>query len=159
MIKRLIGNASIHPVFFYSGKFAGYFIWVYAVWRAFGQKPGGIIPNLYAECISIALLIAALLMVVLSLINLGKSTRLGLPTENTIFKSGGLYRISRNPMYVGFNLLSIAALVYLQSILVLVAAAYSIAIYHFIILAEEKFLLQRFRHQYQQYSKKVRRYL
>ena len=159
MIKRLIGSASIHPLLFFSGKFSGYTIWVFAVLRAIEQKPGSLIPNIYAECISGALLIAALMMVVLSLINLGKSTRLGLPTENTNFKNGGLYRVSRNPMYVGFNLLSIASLVYLQSILVLIAAAYSIAIYHFIILAEEKFLLQRFKLQYQQYFRKVRRYL
>jgi protein-S-isoprenylcysteine O-methyltransferase Ste14 len=96
---------------------------------------------------------------ILSLINLGKSTRLGLPNENTTFIEKGLYRFSRNPMYVGFNLFTISSVLINANLLVLIFSLYSTVIYHFIIKGEESFLEKRFGDVYIKYKNKVRRYL
>ena len=96
---------------------------------------------------------------IISLINLGKSTRLGTPQESTEFKTNGLYKISRNPMYVGFNMLSLSAILFTHNFIVIFLGVYSIYVYHLIILGEEKFLESRFSEQYLEYKKNVRRYL
>ncbi len=62
-------------------------------------------------------------------------------------------------MYFGFNLLTIAAMVYSINIVLLLLGTYSIITYHWIILGEEKFLEERFGDEYFNYKKKVRRYI
>jgi len=98
----------------------------------------------------IILLCFGLILTIAGLINLGKSTRLGIPEEDTERRTNGLYKISRNPIYLGFNLFSLAAVLSVGSFVVLIVALYSIVVYHLIILAEEKFL---------EYKKNVRRYI
>lgn len=72
--------------------------------------------------------------------------------------TGGIYRFSRNPMYVGYFLyyLGCAALAYslplLAALLVFQAAA------HWIILSEERWCLQKFGEEYRRYMQRVRRY-
>ncbi len=106
-----------------------------------------------------SIILISLVFIVLSLINLGKSTRLGLPKESTDFKTIGLYKISRNPMYVGFNLLTISAILSCSHWLILLLGNYSIIVYHFIILGEESFLENRFGNNYLNYKNAVRRYI
>lgn len=154
----ILGKTTIHPFFFYTGKIIGYIIWalfILAVCNIYVfSLQQVLVLKLFAQCLSVL----GLLITILSLINLGSAVRLGLPTEKTTLKSSGLYRFSRNPMYLGFNLILIAAIVYLGNAWVALAGAYSLSVYHFIILGEEKFLKQRFGKQYISYMKKVRRY-
>lgn len=155
----LLGKTTIHPVIFYSGKIAGYITWIIMFLLLFNIQvieKKVIYGNNYISIIS---LVIGLIFITLSLINLGKSTRLGLPAENTELKTIGLYKISRNPMYVGFDLLTISAIVYSTNFLIFFAGIYSIIVYHFIILGEEEFLKNRFERNYIEYKKNVRRYL
>jgi protein-S-isoprenylcysteine O-methyltransferase Ste14 len=84
---------------------------------------------------------------------------LGLPKEDITLKTGGIYKASRNPMYVGFDLVTISSIVYSGNLLIAVMGVYSIIIYHAIILGEEKFLASRFGEEYADYKKKVGRYI
>jgi protein-S-isoprenylcysteine O-methyltransferase Ste14 len=155
----LIGKATINPLLFYSGKFLGYFTWIVLFLSLIGtdiiHRKSLIISN-YAAYFTIGL---GLLAVVISLINLGSSTRFGLPIKDTKFKTHGIYKISRNPMYAGFNLLTISAILYTLHPLIIVMGIYSILIYHLIILGEERFLDKRFGFEYANYKQKVRRYI
>jgi protein-S-isoprenylcysteine O-methyltransferase Ste14 len=108
---------------------------------------------------SIASSLVGLLVILISLVNLGDSTSLGLPSENTTFKEGGLYKLSRNPMYLGFNVLTISSVLLCANSLITVLGIYSIVIYHFIVIGEEEFLQQRFGEEYAKYMKRVRRYI
>jgi protein-S-isoprenylcysteine O-methyltransferase Ste14 len=100
--------------------------------------------------------VTGLLFVLVSIFYLGKSTRLGLPSEQTRLKTNGIYKLSRNPMYVGFGLFTIASMMYT---LVIIAGIYSLTVYHLIIKSEEQFLTRRFVTEYNNYTNKVRRYL
>jgi protein-S-isoprenylcysteine O-methyltransferase Ste14 len=62
-------------------------------------------------------------------------------------------------MYLGFNILTIASIVYLGNIFMAAMGVYSILIYHLIITREEKFLETRFGEKYFEYKRNVRRYL
>jgi len=155
----LIGKTPINPVLFYTGKISGYFTWIILLLALLN------IPVI-AECsipalkyIAYVSLLTGLLLTILSLVNLGQSTRLGLPQEETALKINGVYRLSRNPMYLGFDLLTLSAMLYTLNPGVISLGIYSMVIYHFIILGEEKFLEQRFGNIYIDYRQKIRRYL
>ena len=155
----LIGKTTINPVLFYTGKFSGYFTWIVlllALLNIHLFKEGGF---LWSKHIAVILFTTGIVLTVISTVNLGSSTRLGLPTENTTLRTSGLYRYSRNPIYVGFNLLTIASILYLFNIIILLLGLYSIIIYHFIILGEERFMETRFGKDYIEYKQKVRRYI
>jgi len=156
MIK-VIGKAPINPTIFYSGKIAGYALWIALLASMINA------PAISAWSISkqLALLLTSLslILVVVSLINLGSATRLGLPEESTRFKTNGLYRVSRNPMYLGFNLLTLSAILFISSFMVFLLGIYSIFTYHLIIQAEESFLEARFGEKYSEYKNRVRRYM
>jgi protein-S-isoprenylcysteine O-methyltransferase Ste14 len=111
------------------------------------------------QIVAYALICIAALLIIASAVTLGDATRLGIPDEKTVLKHSGIYRFSRNPMYVGFNLLTIAAMVYSLHPVILAIGIYSIFVYHLIIRGEERFLQARFGDAYRAYCAKVRRYI
>jgi protein-S-isoprenylcysteine O-methyltransferase Ste14 len=158
-IVELIGKATINPLLFYSGKFSGYFTWIVLLFSLLGINLIAKVSFIFNDYVAYFAIGLGLLAIVISLFNLGSSTRLGLPTEHTEFKTKGLYKISRNPMYLGFNLLTVSAMVYTLNFLIIAMGVYSMIIYHLIILGEERFLDKRFCFDYARYKQKVRRYL
>jgi protein-S-isoprenylcysteine O-methyltransferase Ste14 len=157
--KELIGKATINPLLFYSGKFSGYFIWTVIILLLLRID---LVPKVlftfinYVAYCSIGLV---LLAIVISLINLGHSTLFGLPAEHTKFKTNGIYKINKNLMFVGFNLLTISAILFTLHSLIIVMGIYSTLIYHLIILGVERYLDKRFGFDYAKYKQKVRRYI
>lgn len=156
-MNRIIGKTTISPLPFYSGKISGYITWLFLLVSLFSIPDTSQI-NLQGW-VAVIILGVGLIFTIISLINLGKSTRLGISQENTEFKTNGFYKISRNPMYVGFNMFSLSAILFTNNFVVLILGIYSIYVYHLIILGEEKFLESRFSEQYLEYKKNVRRYL
>lgn len=154
----LIGRPTINPVMFYTGKVWGYFTWIILIIILAGADVIRCQTFFYNQTIAKLLLIPGVILVVLSLVNLGSSVRLGLPSHNTILKTKGLYSLSRNPMYTGFNLFTISAMLYTLNMAIILPGIYSIVVYHLIIIGEENFMLQKFGAEYAAYLKKVRRY-
>jgi len=155
----IIGKTTIHPALFYSGKIVGYTCWVIMFYALINAAVNSTFALTIHQIVSVLIVFAGLLLSMVSIFNLGRSTRLGLPDESTAFKTGGLYKISRNPMYLGFNLLTIAAMLYTLSIWIVLLGLYSMTIYHFIILGEERFMQNRFGDEYLSYKQKTRRYI
>lgn len=155
----LMGKSTINPFVFYTGKIAGYVVWAAQISVVLGLGIISPITSFYVKTIAIVILIIGLIFVVVSLINLGRSTRFGLPNSDTVLKTSGLYKLSRNPMYFGFSLLTISSILYTANIIVILLGIYSIIVYHLIILSEEKFLEHRFGYDYVKYKKNVRRYI
>jgi len=94
----LIGKTTINPVLFYSGKTAGYLTWIIYFLSVLKINIMSRYDFSYNSYIASFTVTVGLFFVIISLINLGQSTRLGLPSESTDLKTKGLYRISRNPI-------------------------------------------------------------
>ncbi len=80
------------------------------------------------------------------------------PTENGI-NLKGLYRISRNPMYVAYFVYFLGCVLLTQSLPLLIILAVFQVSTHWLILAEEDWCREQYGDVYVQYMKKVRRYM
>jgi protein-S-isoprenylcysteine O-methyltransferase Ste14 len=79
--------------------------------------------------------------------------------QDTKLVTDGIYRMSRNPAFVGFDLLYIGCAVAFPNIVNIVAAVAALVMFHFQILSEERFLDRAFGGEYSAYRKTVRRYI
>lgn len=70
----------------------------------------------------------------------------------------GIYKISRNPAFLGFYLIYISVLLMCFNWVLLVATLFSIVMFHLQILGEEKFLIRFFGDEYIEYKLRVNRY-
>ena len=82
------------------------------------------------------------------------------PLETTALVTVGMYRYSRNPMYLGLVLLNIAATIFFGTWLGIIIVATFIFLLNFLqIIPEEEALLDIFGEEYIEYKKKVRRWI
>lgn len=88
------------------------------------------------------------------------SWRAGIPEKKeTSLVTSGIYRISRNPAFVGFELMYIGILLAFPNAWHATAVAITLVLFHKQILGEEQFLEGAFGEEYADYKKRVRRYL
>ena len=79
------------------------------------------------------------------------------PSESGI-NQNGLYRLSRNPMYVAYFVFFFGCALLTQSLLLIGLVLIFQITAHWIIRSEERWCIERFGGAYLQYMKKVRRY-
>jgi len=91
--------------------------------------------------------------------DLGDANQIGLARPPLRLHAGGTYRLSRNPVYLGFHLVSAGAVLYSLNPVVGLLAAVSVAVHHAIIRAEEAHLERALGAEYRAYRGRVRRYL
>lgn len=91
---------------------------------------------------------------------LGDDLIFGLP-EGPIssLKTDGIFRFSRNPLYLGFILLILSSCLITPNPFNFAAAPIAIVIHHRIILQEENYLILKIGNQYREYMKTTGRYL
>lgn len=80
-------------------------------------------------------------------------------TQSTAMVTTGVYRISRNPAFVGFDLFYLGLCSLLPNALLLAFTLLAVFVLHLQILEEEKFLPTVFGSAYLDYKRRVRRYL
>ena len=96
----------------------------------------------------------------LSVYTMRDSWRAGIPeSDRTKMVSEGIYSISRNPAFCGFDLTYIGILLMFFNIPLLVFTCFAIFTLHLQILQEEKYLEKVFGIEYREYRRKVFRYL
>ena len=88
------------------------------------------------------------------------SWRAGIPEKDrTQLVQTGIYRISRNPAFVGFDLVYIGLLIAFPNLLHAIFALFPMIMLHLQILQEEPYCRATFGAEYEAYCKNVRRYL
>ena len=82
------------------------------------------------------------------------------PHEASILVCTGIYRVTRNPMYLGLAFVLTAWAVYLNSLEALIGVlGFLLYIHGFQILPEERALIEVFGEEYREYQSRVRRWL
>lgn len=155
----LFGKPPIHRLAFVCGKIGNFACWAlygYALARSIAAPSGH---PAFLRAASAVTVCAAAVFVVGSFRKLGDLNRFGLPSEKTELVREGIYAHSRNPMYVGFDLLNVSSILFFPVAVNLVLGVTGMVVHHFIILAEEKYMLAEFGDSWRQYAKEVRRYL
>lgn len=79
--------------------------------------------------------------------------------DNMGLNTNGIYQFSRNPMYIAYFICFSGMALLTQSLILLgIVGIFQISA-HWIILAEERWCLEKFGIAYEQYMRKVRRYI
>lgn len=123
---------------------------------------------LYSGTVHIALRIIGVVIIVLGVMNfiisvaqMKDNWRAGVQREEkTNLVTTGIYSISRNPAFLGFDLMYIGILSTFFNWYLCFATIFAIVLFHLqIVNVEEDFLIEAFGEEYLEYKKKVFRYL
>jgi protein-S-isoprenylcysteine O-methyltransferase Ste14 len=111
--------------------------------------------------IGIALAIVGDIVFICSIITMKDSWRAGVSeSEKTELISNGIYKISRNPAFVGFDLIYIGIILMFFNWALLLVSIFAIIMFHLqIVCVEEPFLIRTFGDEYLNYKNTVGRYL
>lgn len=94
-----------------------------------------------------------------AVLTMKNSWRAGIPdTDRTEFVSHGIYRYSRNPAFLGFDMMYAGILLVYFNWVLLAFTIWAMVMLHLQILQEEKYLSSVFGEEYLEYQKHTRRY-
>lgn len=98
---------------------------------------------------------------IISVLTMRDSWRAGVSnTDKTELVTRGIYQISRNPAFLGFDLVYIGMIVMFFNWLLFIVSVFAMVMFHLQIrYVEERFLCEAFGTEYLQYQKKVCRYV
>ena len=156
----LAGSSPINNYIFIGTKYLLVLVWIGMIldmWNI--HIPGTLFYNKILQNFGIGLWIIGFLFLYIGRFSLGKSFRMGVANEKTEFVAKGIYRLSRNPMYLGLFLTFIGGSLFSMNLIYILLSIIIIIVHHFITLAEEKKLLDSYGEPYKEYCKQVRRYI
>jgi len=149
--------------------FVGLFLWIIEIicnalhwdWHVFGNSSSVIIFDIIQiKILGVALIVSGFLMFVLALISFGRSWRVGIDEQSPgDLVTHGVFRISRNHIFVFIDLYFAGTFFIYSSTFFLVAAIIVLFGLHYQILQEESFLKENYGKSYLQYMERTARYL
>jgi protein-S-isoprenylcysteine O-methyltransferase Ste14 len=144
-------------------------VWVLAVlWVALpvdlppipGPLGAVLVDGLAVRLAGLGLITIAFVIFVLALVSLGDAWRLGLDeAEPGRLVTGGIYAVSRNPIYLFFGLYFIGTFLVNGGLLFLLLAILTVVNLHYQILHEERFLARLHGPAYEAYRARTARYV
>lgn len=102
--------------------------------------------------------VIAVLFFALATITMKNSWRVGIPEEKTTLITNGIYKWSRNPAFVGFDLLYVSICLMFFNIPLAVVSIWAAVMLHLQILQEEEHMHKMFGSIYDEYKKHTLRY-
>lgn len=128
---------------------------VFCIWQYSGTIPMGI------QIAGVLITASGVLVFILSVVQMKDNWRAGVQRNaKTNLVTTGIYSVSRNPAFLGFDLMYIGILCSFFHWYLYLATAFALLFFHLqIVNVEEDFLQEIFGEEYSQYRKKVSRYL
>lgn len=118
------------------------------------------ISDIYLIIVGLLLEILGTIVFFLAVWYMRNNWRAGIPLKDkTNLVTDGIYRFSRNPAFLGFDMLYIGVCIMYLNPFLLIATLLAAALLHNQILMEEKFLIKAFGKEYEQYMYSTGRYL
>ena len=112
--------------------------------------------------VGLSFMAAGLGLMILCWFNMGSSWRIGVPAQKEASQTlitGGIYQLSRNPIYLGVMVFLVGILIFAPGPLPLFAATVTFFLTGKIIRQEETFLKKAFGASYDTYCSRVRRWI
>ena len=153
------GEAPINRTLFYISKYSILVLWGAMVLQIWGISISLFKVPSFLQVTGLVLWFFGFALLYIGRFEMGSSFRLGTPKEHTNLKVNGLFRLSRNPMYVGMYATMAASGLYTLNPVVISLAVFVIAIHHSIVLAEENQMQKVFGQEYLEYRNRVGRYI
>lgn len=118
-----------------------------------------LIDSIIIRYIGIVISFAGVVVFITAMITMKSSWRAGVDTlQHTKLIRNGIYRVSRNPAFLGFDLFYIGFTMAFSNPIQLLFMVFCVTILHFQILEEEKFLPLAFGREYVDYKQSIGRY-
>ncbi|WP_321506664.1 PEMT/PEM2 methyltransferase family protein [uncultured Methanoregula sp.] len=153
------GEAPINRTLFYASKYSILVLWGAMVIQSWGVSISFVEVPRFLQLIALFLWVSGFALLYLGRFTLGDSFRFGTPGEDTRLKVNGLFRLSRNPMYVGMYVTMVASALYTLNPVVVLLGVFVIVIHHTIVMAEEEHMQKVFGQEYLDYCDRIRRYI
>lgn len=153
------GEAPINRTLFYLSKYSILALWGVMVLQIWGISISLFEVPPFLQVIGMGLWWFGFALLYIGRFEMGNSFRLGTPKEHTSLRINGLFRLIRNPMYVGMYATMVASSLYTLNPVVMFLAAFVIGIHHSIVLAEEKQMQKVFGQDYLDYRNRVGWYI
>jgi protein-S-isoprenylcysteine O-methyltransferase Ste14 len=113
-----------------------------------------------AAWLGVAFCFGGLLFLLWSLVSFGSSFRIGIDDDRPdALVTGGVFAVSRNPIYVGFWFILLGQFLVFPSVALLIYLAAATALFHRQVMREETYLAEHYGAAYTAYRGRVRRYL
>jgi protein-S-isoprenylcysteine O-methyltransferase Ste14 len=110
--------------------------------------------------VGVLLCLVGLVLELWSLVSFGRSFRVGIDTDHPDkLVTAGIFRVSRNPIYVGFAFILIGQFLIFANWILLAYLVAATWLFHRQVLREEEYLRTRYGQEYAEYCSRVRRYL
>ena len=135
---------------------------LYAFFPAIYQSIGSIalISHNLFQILGMGIMVVALVWIVIAQSQMGASWRIGIDHDkSTTFIKKGLFRYSRNPIFVGIISLSFGFFLVLPNPLTLTILMLDIALIQIQVAMEEQFLSKAHGQKYVEYCQQVRRWI
>src|ERR1041384_1978765 len=119
------------------------------------------VPTALAQPLGAALLVLGVVLAIAGAVTFQRAGTSPNPTKpSTTVVMHGVYRFTRNPMYLGMTILLIGGAVWLNTawILILLVPALAVMRWH-VIAREEAYLEEKFGEPFRDYKRRVRRWL
>ncbi len=118
-----------------------------------------VVESFLLQVAGIVFMSLSLFILIATLISFKNSLRYGMNSNNLgELVTNGIFAVSRNPFFISIELLLIGNSLFFPSLFLIGFAIAAIVSIHFFILKEEKFMLNNYGREYEDYQKKVRRY-
>jgi protein-S-isoprenylcysteine O-methyltransferase Ste14 len=122
--------------------------------------PFALLNSFAVKIAGFALVSGGLIIFIFAFLSFGNSWRIGIDRQTPGgLVTGGIFGITRNPIYVAFNLFFIGMFLLNGTIFFLIFALLASVSVHFQILREEQFLSKQYGERFDAYRKRTPRYL
>lgn len=142
IIERVMSAATVLNVVIGLGS-----IWIAPVGSVIGMRIAGILAG-----------VLAVVIFGMATITMKNSWRVGIPEEKTELVADGIYAWSRNPAFVGFDLLYLAMCLMFFNVPLVVVSVWAAVMLHLQIRQEEEHMSRMFGEEYAEYRKHTLRY-
>lgn len=121
---------------------------------------GKIYKGVYINFVGLVMIAIGIAFIVSAMISMKNAWRVGIDfNSSSELMTCGIYKISRNPAFLGFDIMLIGLFLTYPNLIVLMVSIGNVLLFHLMILEEEQYLLQTKGDKYTQYKKATPRYL